>query len=59
VTATMLITYRMRGIWLAKAWVRVCSALAIVVGEPRAIRWAVAGMYRVVRPQIIKQEWAK
>ena len=57
-TATMIVTYRIRGIWFAKAWVRICSALAYVVGDRRAIRWAMKGC-AMLRPKIIKHEWAK
>lgn len=51
-TVNMLV--RFRGIRVAIAWVRICRVLAWIVGGERAARWAVAGVHRLVRAELVK-----
>lgn len=47
--AHVTIRVRVRGVGLARAWVRLCGAGARFLGEERAQRWALAGAVRLVR----------
>lgn len=56
---SLVVTFSLRGVKRAKAWMMAMRAISPIVGDERAKRWAESGIKRVVHWRLGSGPWER